>query len=168
MFTREFNLIRSALGAGLVGFVCVGAVACSTPSGVNPADAAYVRKIADTVEQMRQAYTGKDAGVFQSLFMPVERLRTMEAAIQRDFAEYAQISLDVTIDRVMVEESEVAVYFHWQGQWQAPGDGQPLRERGHAVFRMVGAQTLMLNAVDGDVPFGMSARRIQGERPRER
>jgi len=168
MVTRAFNWIRAAVGAGLVGLVCVGAWACSTPSGVSPADAEYVRKIAATVEQMRMAYTGKDAGVFQSLFMPLERLRKMEAEIQRDFAEYAQISLDVAIDRVMVEESEVAVHVHWQGQWQALDDGPPLPGRGHAVFPIVRSQALMPSAVDGDAPFGMSARRIHGERPRAR
>ncbi len=192
MFTRDFKLIRAAVGAGLVGFVGLGAVACSTPTAVNPADAERVRKIDATVEQIRKAYTSKDAGAFQglsmplerlqkmeeqfitqylvdrNLSMPLERLQKMEADIRRDFAVYEQISLDFTIDRVMVEASDVAVYLHWQGQWQADGDEQPLRERGHAVFRLVGEQDLTLSAVDGDSPFGMSARRIQGERPRGR
>ncbi len=43
-----------------------------------------------------------------------------------------------------------------------------LRERGHAIFRLVGRQNLSLSAVDGDAPFGMAGRRIQGERPRGR
>jgi len=161
-------MIRSTVRTGLVGLVGLVAVACSQPNVVNPADAEQVRTIANTVEQIRQAYTGKDTGVFQKLFMPLDRLRKMEADIRGDFALYEQISLDITIDRVMVEGADVAVHFHWQGQWQAKSDEPPLRERGHAIFRMVGYQTLTLSAVDGDVPFGMSARRIQGERTRGR
>ena len=168
MFARDFKLIRSIMSAGLVGLAGLGAVACSKPSAINPVDAERVRKIDATVEQIRKAYTGKDAGVFQSLFMPLESLRKMEADIQRDFVLYDQISLDFTIDRVMVEGPDVAVYFHWQGQWQARNEDQPLRERGHAVFRMVGHQNLTLSAVDGDAPFGMAARRIQVERPKGR
>jgi hypothetical protein len=168
MFARDFKLIRSIVSAGLLGLVGLGAVACSKPSAINPVDAERVRKIDATVEQIRKAYTGKDPGVFQGLFMPLESLRKMEADIRRDFALYDQISLDFTIDRVMVEGPDVAVYFHWQGQWQARNEEQPLRERGHAVFRMVGHQNLTLSAVDGDAPFGMSARRIQVERPRGR
>ncbi|TAL10617.1 MAG: hypothetical protein EPO02_06595 [Nitrospirae bacterium] len=165
MFAQNFKLLRFIMSAGLVGFVGLGAVACSKPSAVNPVDAERVRKIDTTVEQIRKAYTGKDPSVFQSLFMPLESLRKMEAAIRQDFAFYDQISLDFTIDRVMVEGPDVAVYFHWQGQWKAPDEEQPLRERGHAVFRMVGHQTLTLSGVDGDAPFGMSARRIPVERP---
>ena len=165
MFARDFTLIRFAMGAGLAGLVGLGAVACSKPTAINPADAERVRKIDATVEQIRKAYTDKDPGAFQGLFMPLESLRKMEADIRQDFTVYDQISLDFTIDRVMVEGPDVAVYFHWQGQWQARGEEQPLRERGHAVFRMVGHQNLTLSAVDGDAPFGMSARRIQVERP---
>ena len=168
MSTRDCKLVRSVVTVGLLGFVWLGAVACSKPSAINPVDAERVRKIDNTVEQIRKAYTGKDPGVFQSLFMPLESLRKMEADIRRDFALYDQISLDFTIDRVMVEGPDVAVHFHWQGQWKSRDDDQPLRERGHAVFRMVGHQTLTLSAVDGDAPFGMSARRIQVERPRGR
>ena len=168
MFARNFSSIRSIVTLGLVGLAGFGAVACSKPNAINPADAERVRKIDATVEQVRKAYAAKDSSVFQSLFMPLESLRKVEADIQRDFAVYDRISLDFTIDRVMVEGPDVAVYFHWQGQWQVRGEDQPLRERGHAVFRMVGYQTLTLSAVDGDAPFGMSARRIQVDRPQGR
>src|SRR3989338_5550004 len=168
MFVCDFKLMRFAVGAGLAGLAGLGAVACSKPSAVNPVDAERVRKIDATVEQIRKAYTHKDPGAFQDLFMPLESLRKMEADIRRDFTVYDQISLDFTIDRVMVEGPDVAVYFHWQGQWQARGEEKPLRERGHAVFRMVGHQNFILSAVDGDAPFGMSARKIQVERPRGR
>jgi hypothetical protein len=168
MSARNIIMIRYLMAGSLIGLAGLGAVACSKPSTINPVDAERVRKIDATVEQMRKAYADKDPRVFQSLFMPIESLRKLEADIQRDFAVYERISLDFTIDRVMVEGADVAVYFHWQGQWEAGGEDQPLRERGHAVFRLVGHQNLTLSAVDGDAPFGMAGRRIQVGRPRER
>jgi hypothetical protein len=100
--------------------------------------------------------------------MPLDSLRKLEEEIQRDFAVYDRITLDLTIDRVMVDGADVSVYFHWLGQWQRATDEQPLRERGHAILRLVGQQTLTVSGVDGDPPFGMADRRIQSERPRGR
>ncbi len=152
----------------VVGMIGLVAVACSKGSTINPDDAARVRKIDATVERIRQAYAGKDASVFHSLFMPLDGLRKLEEEIQRDFAVYDRIALDFTIDRVMVDGAEVAVYFHWLGQWQRAADEQPLRERGHAILRLVGEPNLTVSGVDGDPPFGMADRRIPLERPRGR
>jgi len=168
MFAAMRCGVRPAVVWGICGIVGLGGLACSTPSKVNPADAARVRKIDATVERLRQAYTSKDADAFHGLLMPAESLRLLEAEIRRDFAAYDRISLDFAIDRVMVEGSDVAVFFHWQGQWQRKSDEQPQRERGHAVIRLVGDQNLALSGVDGDAPFGMASRRFPGERPRGR
>ena len=160
--------MRHAAVWGILGLAGLGELACSTPSAVNPADAARVRKIDATVEGIRQAYTSKNTDAFRGLLMPLESLRLLEAEVQRDFAAYERISLDFTIDRVMMEGADVAVYFHWQGQWQRKSDEQPLRERGHAVIRLVGQQSLALSAVEGDAPFGMAGRRLPGEQLRGR
>ncbi len=159
---------RHVVGWGLIGLMGLGALACSKPSTINPEDAARIRNIDTTVELMRKSYVEKRIGPFQSLFMPIESLHKLQAEIQRDFTVYDRIALDFTIDRVMVEGPDVAVYFHWQGLWQRQDDEQPFRERGHAIFRLVGRQTLSLSAVDGDAPFGMAGRRVQVERPRGR
>ena len=153
---------------GILGIAGLGGLACSTPNKVNPADAARVRKIDATVERLRQAYTSKDADAFRGLLMPTESLRLLETEIRRDFAAYDRISLDFAIDRVMVEGSDVAVFFHWQGQWQPKSNEQPQKERGHAIIRLVGDQNLALSGVGGDAPFGMASRRFPGERPRGR
>lgn len=157
---------RVAVWAGIVGLVGLAGLACSKPSNINPADAARVRKIDATVEKIRQAYTNKDFAAFREMLMPLERLRQVEAAVERDFAVYDRISLDMTIDRVMIDGPDIAVYFHWQGQWQRKADEQPFRERGHAILRLAGEQTLAVSAVDGDAPFGIAGRRVQGEGPR--
>jgi len=149
----------------VLGLIGVGATACSKASTINPDDAARVRTIDATVEQIRRAYADKDANTFHNLFMPLDSLHKLEEEIQRDFTVYDRITLDLTIDRVMVDGADVAVYFHWLGQWQRATDEQPLRERGHAILRLVGHQTLTVSGVDGDPPFGMASRRIQSERP---
>ena len=157
---------RYVMGWALIGLMGLGVLACSKPSNINPVDAARIRNVDTTVELLRKSYTEKRIGPFQSLFMPVESLQKLEAEIQRDFTVYDQIALDFTIDRVMVEGPDVAVYFHWQGLWQRRDEEQPFRERGHAIFRLVGRLTLSLSAVDGDAPFGMAGRRIPVEQPR--
>ncbi len=149
----------------IIALIAVVGAACSKPNVINPADASRVRKIDATVEQIRKAYTAKDLAPFQALFMPIESLRRMEAEIQRDYTVFDRIALDVSIDRVMVDGADIAVYFHWQGQWQMRDQDQPQRERGHAILRLVGHENLSLTAMDGDVPFGMAGRRIQNERP---
>src|SRR5438128_11727449 len=85
---------------GLIGLV---AVACSKTSTISPDDAARVRTIDTTVERIRQAYTGKDASVLHSLFMPLDSLRTLEEEIQRDFAAYDRIPLDSTTHRLLLD-----------------------------------------------------------------
>ena len=153
--------VRAILGWGIIiGLAGLAGVACSTPSTVNPDDAARVRQIDATVERIRQAYTSKDTEAIRTLLAPLESLRLLEAEIQRDFAAFERINLDFVIDRVMVEGTDVAVYFHWQGQWQRNADEQPVRERGHAIIRLVGGQSLALSGVDGDAPFGMASRRL--------
>jgi len=160
-----FSQWRAVLFRALLGILAVIAMGCSKPNPVNPADAAQVRSIDATVERIRQAYVNKDAQAFHALLMPLDSLRRLELEVERDFAIYERINLDLGIDRVLIEGTDVAVYFHWQGQWQRKTDDQPFRERGHAILRLVGHQNLALSGVDGDAPFGMTARRLSGERP---
>ena len=149
----------------LVSFLGVTALACTKPNRVDPADAAQVRSIDATVERLRQAYVNKDAAGFHALLMPLDSLRRLELEVERDFAIYDRIQLDLGIDRVLIEGTDVAVYFHWQGQWHRKSDDPSIRERGHAILRLVGHQNLALSGVDGDAPFGMTSRRQSGERP---
>jgi hypothetical protein len=143
-------------------------LSCSKPRQVNPADAAQVRSIDAMVESIRKAYVNKDGPAFHSLLMPLESLRRLEMEAERDFAIYERITVDFGIDRVLIDDTDVAVYFHWQGQWQRKTDDQPVRERGHAILRLVGHQNLALSGVDGDIPFGMASRRVTGERSQGR
>src|SRR6266571_6432296 len=83
---------------GLVGLLGSVGFACSKPNRVDPADAAQVRSIDATVERMRQAYINKDAPAFQALLMPLDSLRRLELEVERDFAIYDRIHLDMGID----------------------------------------------------------------------
>ncbi|TLY37782.1 MAG: hypothetical protein E6K60_03555 [Nitrospirae bacterium] len=155
---------RRLIGAWMLALVAIGAMGCSKPSGVLPSDAAQVRKIDEAVEQLRQSYIHKDPKAFHELLMPLDSLRRLELEIERDFAIYDRINVDFGIDRVLVEGSDAAVYFHWQGQWQRKTDDQPLRERGHAILHLVGHKDMVLSSVEGDSPFGISGRRLPTDR----
>ena len=161
-------LLRNFLFLGLVSILGTIASACSTPNRVDPADAAQVRSIDATVERLRQAYVNKDAKAFQALLMPLDSLSRLELEVERDFAIYDRIQLDMAIDRVLIEGTDVAVYFHWQGQWHRKTGDQETRERGHAILRLVGHQNLALSGIDGDHPFGMTSRRLTSDRVPER
>src|SRR5512132_812713 len=152
-------LLRAFFLWGLVCLVGTAGLACNKPNRVDPADAAQVRSIDATVERLRQAYINKDAAAFQALLMPLDSLRRLELEVERDFAIYDRIQLDLGIDRVLIEGTDVAVYFHGQGQWHRKSDDPSIRERGHAILRLVGHQNLALSGVDGDAPFGMTSRR---------
>ena len=107
--TRDVRqLFRKLLLWGLVSLLGTAAVACSTPNRVDPADAAQVRSIDATVERLRQAYVTKDAQTFHSLLMPLDSLHRLELEVERDFAIYDRIQLDVAIDRVLIEGTDVA------------------------------------------------------------
>ena len=160
--------LRAVILGGLAVLLAAGVLACTKPNRVDPADAAQVRSIDATVERMRLAYVNKDARSFQALLMPLDSLQRLELEVERDFAIYDRIQLDIGIDRVLIEGTDVAVYFHWQGQWQRKTDDQAIRERGHAILRLVGHQDLALSGIDGDAPFGMASKRSTGERPSQR
>jgi hypothetical protein len=149
---------------GAVVLTVILGVGCSKPNRINPADAAQVRSIDATIERLRQAYVNKDPQAFRNLLMPLDSLRRLELEVERDFAIYDRITLDLGVDRVLIEGTDVGVYFHWQGQWKRRTDDQPVRERGHAILRFVGHENLALSGVEGDAPFGMASRRLTGER----
>jgi hypothetical protein len=168
MIPLVLSRLRAFLLWGLGILLGAGALACTKPNRVDPADAAQVRSIDATVERLRQAYVNKDPPGFQALLMPLDSLQKLALEVERDFAIFERIQLDMGIDRVLIESTDVSVYFHWEGQWQRKTDDPPIRERGHAILRLVGHQDLALSGIEGDAPFGMASRQPTGEQPSRR
>jgi hypothetical protein len=65
----------------------------------------------------------------------------------------------------MIEGDDVDTYIHWQGAWKKDAEDAGLRQRGHARLQWVGAQSILLRGVQGDLPFGMKAKQALSEAP---
>ena len=139
-----------ALAGGLAG--------CSSKGPQYPEDHARYRRIDEAVEALRKAYTRKDLSGIDTLMLPVDALERMQADIKRDFEEFKEISLDFSIDRIIIEGEMIDVFVHWQGQWKRAPNETGVRDRGHGMLRWVGMQSILLSGIDGDLPFGMAMR----------
>ena len=131
---------------------------CGSKGPQYPEEHARFRRIDAAVEALRKAYVGKDLSGVKALTLPIESLEQMESEVQRDFQEFHQIALDFSIDRIVIEGEQVDVFVHWQGQWKRAAGDAGVRERGHGMLRWTGVQSILLNGLDGDLPFGMANR----------
>jgi hypothetical protein len=162
-----FRLIRWPAPALVVGLLWAAAhlAACSGKEVRYPEDHARFTKIDKAVEDLRNAYARRDLSDIQSLMLPREALEKAASDIRQDFATFQEISLEWTIDRMVIEGDTIEVVVSWAGQWQKTPADTGLRERGQGVLQWAGETSVLLNGLSGDLPFGMAARR-SSEPPR--
>lgn len=147
-------------GAALIGLAAAGLIlACSSKELRYPADHARFQRIDAAVEALRKAYMDKDASGIQALLLPLDPLERLTAEIEKDFQQFEDISVEFSIERIVIDGETIDVFIHWQGQWKRTAEDSGVRERGHGVLRWVGVQSILLKGVEGDLPFGMAARR---------
>jgi methylaspartate ammonia-lyase len=139
--------------------VSVGLVGCGGKEPLYPAEHERFLRIDQAVESLRGAYVSKDLLRIQSLLLPLDPLEQMEAEIQRDFDTFQQLTLNFAVERITIDGESIDVFVHWQGTWKKSESDTGLRERGHARLRWVGVQSILLQQVEGDLPFGMASRR---------
>jgi len=137
----------------------VQALGCSSKEVRYPLDHARYRRIDAAVDSLKKAYVEKDLSGVRSLMLPSDPLDRLEREISKDFQHFQEISLDFSIERIVIEGDTIDVFVHWHGQWKRTSVDPGLRERGHGKLRWVGVQSILLNSVDGDLPFGMASRR---------
>jgi hypothetical protein len=82
----------------------------------------------------------------------------MELDVEKDFDAFAEITLDLSIERIFIEGETIDVYVHWQGLWKRDAADTGQRERGHGMLRLQGVHSILLQGFEGDVPFGMFRR----------
>jgi hypothetical protein len=123
-----------------------------------PEDHERYLRIDQAVESLRQAYQKKDSSDLASLMMPIDRLNRLREEAQGDFETFSAITLDFSVERIMIEGDVIDVFVHWQGLWRKDADDPGLRQRGHTRLQWVGTQSILLREVQGDSPFGMKAR----------
>jgi hypothetical protein len=136
---------------------------CSSKEPRYPADHARFLKIDEAMEVLRSAYVRKDLPAIQAIMLPLDQLERLEKEISKDFETFQEISLDFSIDRIVIEGDTIDVSIHWQGQWKRAAGEAPIRERGHGMLRWVGMQSILLSKVEGDMPFGMALRHTEVE-----
>ncbi|HXV69538.1 MAG TPA: hypothetical protein VD738_11500 [Nitrospira sp.] len=149
---------------GAASFACglalllVTMSACASKDVRYPEDHERIRRIDRAVESLRVAYQQKDRAAFQSLMLPMDQLESLQRHAEADFDAYHTITLEFTIERILVEDDDIDVFVHWQGLWKKDAGDAGLRQRGHARLQWVGTQAILLRGVQGDLPFGMKTK----------
>ncbi len=144
----------------LVGSITWLGVGCNNKTIQYPEDHARYLRIDQAVESLRQAYMQKDMASLVSLMMPLDQLDRLQEEARGDFDTFSAITLEFSLERIMVEGDDVDVFVHWQGLWKKNADDPGLRQRGHTRLQWVGTKAILLRGMQGDSPFGMKARQI--------
>jgi hypothetical protein len=138
---------------------------CPKTESRYPADFARYQRIDAALETLEKAYVSKDQTRINSLMLPLEQLDRLEMEIEKDFQTYAEIKVEISVDRIVVEGNTIEMYVHWQGQWKKTLVEDGIRERGHGILRWIGVQSILLSSYEGDLPFGMAARQAASISP---
>jgi hypothetical protein len=153
----------AVLAAGLLAAAVTSG--CSSKEIRYPEDHARFARIDKTVEELRDAYSRRDLADIQELMLPREVLERAAVDIQQDFQTYQEIALEWTIDRIVIEGETIEVVVNWAGQWRKTSADVGTRERGQGTLKLAGEKTILLNGLEGDLPFGMSLRRASEPAP---
>lgn len=167
---RLMRLIRLPvvmIVAGLL-WAAVLTAGCSSKENRYPEDHARFAKVDKVVEELRAAYSRRDLGDVQDLMLPREVLEKAANDMQQDFQTYQEIALEWTIDRIVIEGEGIEVVVNWAGQWRKNPADTGTRERGQGILKLAGEKTVLLNGLEGDLPFGMALRRAGEATPASR
>jgi len=145
----------------LLFFLCAGCflfLACSEVELKNPEEYARFERIVDAVKTLERAYAKQDIEAIHDLLLPLDSLAAWQREVQRDFQAYADISLDLVIDRIEIDGDLISAYISWHGVWKRTAGGSGLLARGDGILHWNGTQVILLSGVEGDLPFGMADR----------
>jgi len=159
-----FTCSSSLLLGGLV-LLAIAVGACSSKEVQYPEDHERIRRIDRAVESLRDAYQQKNRSGFQSMMLPLDQLEQLQRQAEADFDAFHTISLEFTIERIMIEGDDIDVNVHWQGVWKKDADDVGMRQRGHARLQWIGTHSILLRGVQGDLPFGMKTKQTLSEVP---
>jgi len=161
---RTFRLAYLLLGVFLL-CTLAQALGCSAKDIRYPEDHTRYANIDRAVEELRKAYAARDLSAVQSLIVPVEALERMTSDVQQDFNNFQDITLEWTIDRIVIDGNIIEAVVNWAGQWRRTPADTGIRERGQGVLRWTGEKSVLLTGAEGDLPFGMASRRAASEKP---
>ena len=135
-------------------------IGCGSKGPQYPEEHARYVRLDRAVEALRNAYVHRELSAMEALMLPSDSLDRMISEVSKDFQQFVDISLDFSIERVLIEGDQIDVFFHWQGQWKETPAETGVRDRGHGMLRWIGEQSPLLSDIGGDLPFGMAVRHI--------
>ncbi len=141
--------------------VCWSGLSLACSSGKMPQypeDHERFLRIDAAMETLRTAYVNRNFAEIERLMLPHIELEQLGQDIRHDFETFQEISLDFSIGRINIDGETVDVFVHWQGQWKRAPTDKGIRERGQGVLRWIGVQSILLQDLRGDLPFGMATR----------
>lgn len=147
-----FALTLAAAALFLVG------TGCSSKTIQYPEDHERYLRIDQAVESLRHSYERKNASKMAELMLPTEQIDRLQRDVDNDFESFYAITLEFSIERIMIEGDDIDVYVHWQGVWKRDADDPGFRQRGHSRLQWVGTKVVLLRGIQGDAPFGAKAR----------
>lgn len=153
---------------------CIFAVSCGLLlAGVGcggkviqyPEDHERYLRIDRAVDSLREAYVQKKLSAMKELMAPVDSLVSVQREAESDFETYSDIALEFNIERIMIEGENIDVYVHWQGLWKKDPDDPGFHQRGHTRLQWAGTDHVLLQGIQGDVPFGAKGRQAMATSP---
>ncbi len=151
----HFWLWTWLVAIGMVGLIEAG---CSTKTPKYPEDHARFQRIIQAIKTLETTYVNKDGSGFHELLLPLEQLEILEEEARKDFDTFATIQLDLTLDRIAIEENRISTYISWQGTWERSTPKSSNLARGQGVLLWSGNQVILLRGLEGDLPFGLASR----------
>lgn len=136
---------------------------CPSKTIQYPEEHARLLNLDQALESLRSAYQGKDRSAFHSLLLQSEQMEELQRQVEMDFEAFHAITLEFKIERVMLEKDDIDVFVNWQGTWRNDADDTGMRQRGHARLQWAGTPSILLRAVEGDLPFGMKTKQLLSE-----
>lgn len=133
--------------------------ACSSKTIAYPEDHERILRIDAALGALRNAYQDRDLSAFESLLLPSNDMDQLKLDVSGDFDAFQNIALNFAAERILIDGDNVDVFVHWEGQWAKEAGSPGSRQRGHARLQWVGNKSILLKAVQGDLPFGMRHRR---------
>lgn len=140
------------------GLLLVAGTGCGGKVIQYPEDHERYLRIDRAVESLREAYVQEQLSAMKELMAPVESLIPVQRDAEKDFEAFNDITLEFNIERIMIEGDNVDVYVHWQGLWKKDPDDPGFHQRGHSRLQWAGTDRVLLQAIQGDVPFGATGR----------
>jgi hypothetical protein len=149
---------------GIVRLLIVGLIlpmlilnaGCGKKGPKYPEDHARFKRIVSAIDILKSAYIKKDPDTIHGLLLPLDTLGKWEATVREDFATFSEIELDMTIERVIIQEGSISSFVTWHGKWKRTPDSPPFIARGQGTLLWSGTQVILLRRVEGDLPFGIT------------